>query len=116
MQKFTFWLEAECLDPEWRLNSYSKILDYTRTEDYGFSIEIKALNKLLPDYLSQVVECFAKITATVDQSSNLYILADDAKLILKSGLDSEELQVRENAERARENLLRIGRFDFLDVD
>ena len=27
LQEFTFWLETECLDPEWRLRSYSKILD-----------------------------------------------------------------------------------------
>ncbi|OKY73919.1 MAG: hypothetical protein BM485_16750 [Desulfobulbaceae bacterium DB1] len=45
-----------------------------------------------------------------------YVSADEAKPILKAGLTAEDPQVRENAERARENLLRLGRFDYLDVE
>jgi len=46
----------------------------------------------------------------------MYISADEAKPILKAGLTAEDPQVRENAERARENLLRLGRFDYLDIE
>jgi hypothetical protein len=46
----------------------------------------------------------------------MYISAEEAKPILKAGLSAEAAQVRENAERARENLLRVGRFDFLETD
>jgi len=116
LQEFTFWLEAECFDPEWRLRSYSKILDLGRGKDVGLSMEVKTLNKLLPDYLSLVVECFAKITDAMNQGSHMYISADEAKPILRAGLNAEEPQVCENAERARENLLRVGRFDFLDIE
>jgi len=116
LQKFTFWLEAECLDPEWRLGAYSKILDLRQAKIMGLSIEMNALNKLLPDHLSQVVQCFAKITDSLDQGSNIYISADDAKPILKAGLSSGDPIIREDVERARENLLRIGRFDFLDIE
>ena len=116
LQKFTFWLEAECFDPGWRLRSYSKILDLVREKDVGLSIEIKTLNKLLPDHLSLVVECFAKITDAMNQGSHMYVLADEAKPILRAGLNAEYPQVRVNAERARENLLRVGRFDFLDIE
>ena len=35
LQEFTFWLEAECLDPEWRLRSYAKILDLGSWEGCG---------------------------------------------------------------------------------
>ena len=115
LQEFTFWLEAECLDPEWRLHSYSKILDLGGGKDIGLSLEVRALNKLLPDYLSLVVECFAKITDAMDQGTHMYISDDEAKSILKAGLNAEAPQIRENAERARENLLRNGRFEFLDV-
>lgn len=116
LQKFTFWLEAECLEPEWRLRSYAKILDLGRGKDAGRSLEVRALNKLLLDHLSLVVECFAKITDAMDQGTQMYILADEAKPILKAGLNAEDSQVRKNAERARENLLRSGRFDFLDME
>lgn len=116
LQEFTFWLEAECLDPDWRLQSYSKILDLGRGKDVGLSLEVRALNKLLPNHLVLVVECFAKITDAMDQGSQMYISADEAKPILKAGLTAEDPQVRENVERARENLLRLGRFDYLDVE
>ena len=77
---------------------------------------MRALNKLLPDHLALVVECFAKITDAMDQGTQMYISADEAKPILKAGLVAEEPRIRENAERAKENLLRIGRFDYLDVE
>lgn len=116
LQEFTFWLEAECLDAEWRLRSYSKILDLGCGKDVGLSLEVSALNKLLPNHLPLVVESFAKITDVMDQGSHMYVLADEAKPILRAGLHAEDPQVRENAERARENLLRLGRFDYLEVE
>lgn len=116
LQKFTFWLEAQCLGSDWRLQSYSKILDLGRGKDVGLSLEVRALNKLLPNHLALVVECFAKITDAMDQGTQIYISADEAKPILKAGLTSEAPRDRENAERARENLLRLGRFDYLDVE
>jgi len=115
LNEFTFWLDAECLDPEWRLASYSKILELRTTKKIGLSIEMDSLVKLLPDYNAKVVQCFAKITDSLDQGSNVYISAEEAKPILRAGLASEDSQVREAAERARENLLRMGRFDFLDI-
>jgi hypothetical protein len=116
LQEFTFWLEAECFDPDWRLQSYSKILDLSRGKDVGLSLQVRALNKLLPDHLAFVVECFAKITDAMDQGTQMYISANEAKPILKAGLNAKDPQVSENAERARENLLQLGRFDYLDVE
>lgn len=117
LQEFTFWLDAECLTPEWRLHSYSKVLDIERGKDVSLSLEVKTLNKLLPHHLPLVVECFAKVTDALSQGgTQMYILADEAKPILRAGLNSGDPQVRKNAERARENLLRVGRFDFLDLE
>jgi hypothetical protein len=115
LEEFTFWLDAECLDPEWRLDAYSKIIDLRETKKVGLSLEVDTLNKLLSDHHAKVVHCFAKITDLLDQSSNIYITAKDAKPILKAGLCSGDPNIRKDAERARENLLRIGRFDFLDI-
>ncbi|SDH14468.1 PIN domain-containing protein [Nitrosomonas sp. Nm132] len=116
LQKFTYWLAAECLDPDWRLNTYSKILDVCRAKDAHLSVVLETLNKLLASHTAQVVECFAKITDWLDQNGNLYIQVDKAKPILKAGLNSGDLQIQENAKRAQENILRIGHFDFLDND
>lgn len=116
LQEFTFWLEAECLDSKWRLQSYSKILDLLKGMDIEFYLQLSAINKLLPNHLELVVECFAKITDLMHQDDQSYISADEAKPILKAGLIAEEAQVRENAERARENLLRLGHFGYLEVN
>ena len=116
LQEFTFWLEAECLDPDWRLQSYSKILDLSQEMDLEIYQPVKALKKLLPTNLALVVECFSKITGAMDQSTQIFVSADDAKPILKAGLNAEDPQVRGQAEHARENLLRFGRFDYLDID
>jgi hypothetical protein len=116
LQGFTYWLEAECLDPNWRLESYSKILDFGSVKDMGVSLQVKALNKLLPNYLALIVECFAKITDAMDQGTQIYISAQEAMPILQAGLNAEPSQVREDAERARENLLRLGLFEYLDIE
>ncbi|HEY3489470.1 MAG TPA: hypothetical protein VGK27_05025 [Candidatus Deferrimicrobiaceae bacterium] len=116
LQKFTYWLEAECLDPEWRLRSYSKILDFGREKNAGLSMELRTLNKLLPYSPPLAVECFAKIIEAMARDTHMYVSADEAKCILKAGLKAEDPQARENAERARENLLRCGRFNFLDME
>lgn len=113
LQAFTFWLESECLDSDWRLQSYAKILDLGRGMGAGLFLQVRALNKMLPNHLALVVECFAKITDRLNQDTQLYISADEAKPVLRAGLTAEAPQVRGNAERARENLLRLGRFDFL---
>lgn len=116
LQEFTFWLGAECLDPVWRLHSYSKILDLGRGKGVTLSLQVRALNNLFPDHLALAIECFVKITDAMNQDTQMYILSDEAKSILKAGLSSEIPKIRGNAERARENLLRLGRFDYLDIE
>jgi len=115
LQNFTFWLNAECLEPEWRLRSFKNILDLGFGKDTDFFHEVRFLNKLLPDHISLVVKCFAKITDIINQSTQISISTDKTKPIITAGLNSENSSVRENAERARENLLRLGRFEYLDM-
>jgi len=116
LQEFTCWLEAECLSSEWRLRSYSKTLDLVPGEDRKLFQGVKALNKLLPDHLEMVVECFAKITDAIRQSIKMYIPAEDAKSILRAGLKAEDLLVRKNASRALNNLLSRGFSEYHDLE
>ena len=115
LQQFAFWLKAKCLDAEWRLDEYSKILDVCNAEDVPISIQLEALCEMLPDHTAKVVECFAKLTDGRGDD-NIYIRTEETKTILKAGLGSADQDVRQNAERARENLLRLGRFDLLDLN
>ncbi len=115
LRGFTFWLEAECLDPDWRLDAYAKILDISQTGDRVHSSVLTVLNEMLESHTEKVVECFAKMTDAIDKNGSIYIRTDKAKPILKAGLNSEDESVRENAERARETLLNAGRYNFLDL-
>jgi len=116
LQEFVTWLEAECLDSEWGLEKFSKILDLGCMTDIHLYQSVKALNKLLTDNLALVVECLTKITNTLDQETQIHISSNDVKPILMAGLHADDPKILENAEHARENLLRLGRFDFLDVE
>ena len=115
LQRFTFWLEARCLDAKWRLEAYSKILEVCKLDDVSIAIQVEALYRLLPNHTPKVLECLAKLTER-SGDNNIYIQTEEAKTILKAGLNSGDENVRQNAERARENLLREGRFDLLDLD
>lgn len=114
LRKVAFWLEAECLDPDWRLDAYAKILDVGQLDSMGRSSVLTVLNEMLESHTAKVVECFAKMI-DIDQNDTIYIDADKAKPILKVGLNSEDESVRENAERTREILLSHGRYGFLDI-
>src|SRR5690606_3325182 len=115
LQNFTFWLDAECLCSKWRLRSYSKILDLGLREEVGLSLQVKYLKNHLANHEALVLECFAKITDSMHQELQMYISGEEAKPILRAGLASETPKVRENAKHARENLLRLGRFDYLEL-
>ena len=121
LQEFTFWLEAECLNAEWRLNAYSRVLDVINSDDTktysakGMIISngLKALRDMLEEHTAEVVECFAKITDLGKKSSLIYVPSEEIKPILEAGIINKKKTVKENAKRAQENLLKMSRFDFL---
>ena len=122
LTNFTFWLEAECLDAVWRLQSYSKILtkilDLYESEEIRTYTQLESLVEMFDNHTALVVECFAKLTdLAVRSGSNTYIhFIGEAKSILRAGLSCDDATVRDNAERARENLLKCGYFDLLSLE
>ena len=115
LQQFTYWLKAECLDPQWRLSAYSEVLDISKAEDMSITMEVEALCDMLPGHMELVVECFAKLTKDIGDN-NICIFTEEATEILQAGFRSSEETVRKNTEQARENLLREGRFDLMELD
>lgn len=117
LKEFTFWLEAECLDSEWRLTSLSKILDVCRPTGTKVSIQVDDLREMLKDHTALVVECFAKLTdIAVRTDESILFQTDTAKPILQAGLHFGDKEVQENAKRAHENLLKCGYSDLLDLE
>ena len=119
LQNFSFWLEAECLDTEWRLKAYSKVLDVCISKNLAPSGNDRGLDplvRMLADHTAKVVECFAKFTDCALKHKMYIVETAKARTILKAGLESSDTSVRQNAKCARENLLRVGHFDFLDME
>ncbi len=127
LQEFVKWLEADCLEVEWRLNAYSSILDLLQNRGVDQWTEqsahislyhtIHSMHKMLPINVSGVVECLTKLIDSIPQGGVPYLRTDDAKAILKAGFDHEDdKDVRENARQARENLLSRGFLSVLDLD
>ena len=115
LPRFSMWLDSECLEEEWRLDSFSRVLDVSIPEGTGMYSQVETLTNLLPNHTARVVECFVKLTERL-QNDSFPILTEPAQRIVKAGLDSADVAVRANAERAQNNLLRRGRFDLLDLD
>ena len=128
LREFAAWLQAECLEAEWRLNALSKVLDVDKILDETGTLEegrvdhprtwlphevTRSMPALLPMHTPRAVEIFAKLTDAMPRSGVFHIRTDDAKAILKAGLDHDE-NVRENARQTRENLLKRGYFSILD--
>ena len=114
-QHFTFWLQAGCLEPKWRLEVYSKIIEVFDPEDVPITTQLKTLCELLTDHTAQVLECFTKLTEKI-KYSNMYIAAENAKIIIEAGFKNSDESVRQNAKLARENLLSAGKLNISDFN
>ena len=114
LRQFNFWLKAKCLTAQWRLDACAKVLEACKTKGVSIILPLDALCEMLHDYTAKVVACFARLTDDIGDD-NIYIYTDEAKAILSAGLGSSDHDVRKNAERAHENLLRIGRFDLMEL-
>ena len=115
LRQFDFWLKAKCLDARWRLNAYSKILDVGEVNETTVTLQIDALRKMLPECTAKVVSCFAKLTDKI-RDDTIDIYTEGAKTILRVGIESSDEYVHKNAVLARENLLRAGRYDLMELD
>ncbi len=113
---FSSWLKAECLEAEWRLDALSRVLGATKgLASHAVWVIASALEEMLPEHTSKVVECFAKLTDGTDDST-FYIDDETAQPIIRAGLDSSDEETKANAERTRDNLLRRGYFDLLNLE
>ena len=122
LREFTNWLDAECLETDWRLDAYSRILDVPEVLHVGSGerqeayLQTKSLRSILPGYLEQVLSCFRQLIHAMPEDGLAYIPSDDAKAILTAGRNHEDEIIRQTAERTRETLLQRGQLGFLDLD
>ena len=126
LQKFTFWLGAECLDIQWRLDQYSQILDICknsnsdqRDHEGGYSMQIEILHKLIKTHTKQIkkiMECFAKLTDIMLRDQMVFVPEDEIRAILQVGLKSQDKEIIDHAKHALDRLLKASRSKFLDLE
>ena len=115
LNEFWFWLESGCLSAEWRLDAFSRILDIGQPKRVGLRSVVGTLRELLPEDTAGVVECFTKLTGKVGSDTfHIRIEIQSAREIVKAALQSPDQSVRDNGDRARDNLLRMGMSELLD--
>ena len=115
LKEFTFWLKAECLEPRWRLDAFSRILDVATSSRLA-SLEVADLAKLVSSEPDLVVACFAKLTEALMGKGYFYLRPEHVKPILKAGLASKSERTVETATLARDNLLKAGRTEYRNLD
>ena len=115
LQEFMFWLDAPCLESEWRLRAFLRTLEITKGRSRHIPSFIESLTKLLPEQQQLVVQCFASLTQAALTEEYFYIQSEKAMPILETGLRSLDGATREAAMAAQDNLLRAGHSEFLNV-
>lgn len=114
LRHFITWFQAECLEVEWRLKAYSKVIDICDGDVDNWEIYLRELCEMLPNHTTKVVECFKKLTDGI-LNNNIYIPPDEAKTILKAGLNSTDTGVNENAKCSINNLLKADKLEFMNL-
>lgn len=115
LQEFTFWLDAEHLDPAWRLRALSRLLDVTKGRGRSADMLVDRLHTLLDKEPDLVVECFAKLTGAVVSEPHFYLQPNKTKPILRTGLNSGNPSTVKLAKAAQDRLLKAGLSEYLDL-
>lgn len=113
--EFYRWIPCEGLEVDWRLQTLKSILKIV-TASGKISFVLKDLGNLLERSHYLVVECFKMITDLISPEKIFYMTKQEAGPILIQGLHSEDPRTKKLAQEALENLLRAGRFEFLDLE
>lgn len=122
LREFDFWLKAECLEAEWRLNAYLSLLDVPDVLNSAFgerryaSLHTMSLRKLIPGHTAQVIRCFARLIQVMPEDEVMYIPTDDAKAILRAGRNHEDENINEISKQTWDAMLRGGHHELLDLD
>jgi hypothetical protein len=115
LKEFTFWLRAECLAPRWRLEALQRILRVTNITEH-LSMLVDDLVKMVKSEPDLVATCFRDLTEGLIGKSYFYLQPEHVKPILKAGLASDNPEAVHAAKIARDNLLKAGRSEYLNLD
>ncbi len=108
LEQFVSWLQADCLDAEWRLDKYSKILDLNITPEKNICGQLARLNILHKQNPGKVMECLQRLVKAIKvQAESKYYIWEEIKPILEASLKNKNEDMRKNAEQTCRDLIEI---------
>ena len=115
LEEFSFWLRADCLSSNWRLESFYKTLISPISNDSNIYMTLESLAGLLEQETSLVMKCFDRLIECVSSHKSPFIKEDCAEKILKKGFCHSDSEIKSHAENSLETLLKMGYHSFLDL-
>jgi hypothetical protein len=113
---FTNWLDSECFSFDWRFEYGKKALNLLKKarEWYGL---LKTISKWgeRAERLKSTLDLFHAILTKPSENLRWSIQVKEFSPIISKGLLSEDTDIKKIAEQCREELLKLGLFDFLEI-
>ena len=112
--RFSLWFRAECLEADWRLDAFLRVLDVNPFDPVFLSWRV--LEDMAGTHTAKVLLCLDKMIGHVTPfGPDFQLGGNSAANIIRIALRSPDPAVRQHGELIRENLLVMGRSEFLDV-
>jgi hypothetical protein len=117
LAKFTDWLQCECFPFEWRFKYAMAALGHLKKAPQFFQLQesIIAFSEQ-SDRLDQALQILLAVLIKPSDELRWSIQAKQLSPVLSKGLASPNPSTRQRAEEARDLLLKLGFFEFLNAD
>jgi len=113
---FTEWLDSECFSFDWRFEYGKKALSLIKKSREWYGL-LKTILKWAEntDHLKSALDLFYLILTKPSDNLRWFIQVKEFGPVISKGLLSDDLDIRRIAEQCRDELLKLGLFDFLEI-
>lgn len=111
LNEFVWWMDAEGMDPKWKLEKLKQILTVAQVPDHT-GVLVERLADLLTSDVDLVCECFTLLCRAGAEDRQVHFDVESGKKIIEAGLSQGNSQTRMEIEAAQSRLLKAGRFEF----
>lgn len=116
MEGFWTWVDAQRLDAAWTVKTLQRVLSlHPFVEDGHDFMVIKPLADYSASYPEMAMDCLHRIVFAEKETPYWWGLDEEIKTILRNGLASMGA-AKQQAEDVQDQLLRLGRFQFRNLD
>jgi len=113
---FTNWLDSECFSFAWRFEYGKKALSLLKKSREWYGL-LKTIAKWAEsaEHLKSALDLFYVILTKPNENLRWSIQVKEFGPVISKGLSSEDVDTKKIAEQCRDELLKLGLFDFLEI-